>query len=73
MSEIIIKQLVTDLRDARKRTLELVTQLDDKQMLGPKLATINPLLWEIGHVAYFHEFWTLRHLDGVGLYPSECG
>jgi len=29
--------------------------------MGPKLATVNPLRWEIGHAAYFYEYWVLRH------------
>ena len=51
-------------RDARSRTLELVADLDDQQLIGPKLATVNPLLWEIGHAAWFQEFWVLRHAAG---------
>ncbi len=53
------------LADARQRTLALVADLDERQMIGPKLATVNPPLWEIGHVAWFQEFWTLRHLRGL--------
>jgi len=52
------------LEDARARTLELVTDLDDQQLLGKHLDIINPLLWEIGHVAWFHEKWILRNLYG---------
>ncbi len=29
--------------------------------MGPRLEVVNPVLWEIGHVAWFHEYWTLRH------------
>ncbi|HKU67298.1 MAG TPA: selenoneine synthase SenA [Candidatus Baltobacteraceae bacterium] len=53
-----------DLRDARARTLALVSDLTDAQFTVPMLDIINPFLWEIGHVAYFAEFWTLRHLFG---------
>lgn len=28
------------------------------------LPIVNPILWEIGHVGWFHEFWTLRHVHG---------
>jgi iron(II)-dependent oxidoreductase len=49
------------LTDARRRTLELVGDLTDAQMLGPPLAIVNPPLWEIGHLAWFHEKWVLRH------------
>src|SRR5205823_1266103 len=47
--------------DARRRTCELVADLSDEQLLGPRLAIVNPLLWEIGHVAWFQEQWTLQH------------
>jgi len=50
--------------DARQRTFELVADLDDSQLLGPRLAIVNPLLWEIGHVAWFQEKWVLRHALG---------
>jgi len=53
-----------DLRDARERTLALVSDLTDERLTVPLLETINPILWEIGHIAYFAEFWTLRHLFG---------
>ena len=48
--------------DARRRTLDLVTDLDDEQLKGPYLPIINPMLWEIGHVAWFQEKWVLRHV-----------
>ena len=58
------------LHDARARTLELVAGLSDAQLIGPKLPTVNPLRWEIGHVAYFYEFFILRQLYGE---PSLLG
>lgn len=48
-------------RDARARTFDLVADLSDEQLMGPRLAIVNPLLWEIGHVAWFQEKWALRH------------
>ena len=32
--------------------------------MGPKLPGVNPLRWEIGHIAYFYEFFILRRLYG---------
>jgi len=58
-----VDTLIADLNDARQRTLALINGLDSAQMIGPQLETVNPLLWEVGHVAYFHELWILRHLD----------
>lgn len=49
------------LTDTRRRTLELIGDLTDAQLLGPQLSIVNPLLWEIGHLAWFHEKWVLRH------------
>ncbi len=63
-SELTTEQLVEHLREARARLLELVCDLDDQQMIGLLLPIVNPLRWEIAHVAYFQEFWLLRHLRG---------
>src|SRR5256885_7586856 len=56
--------LAAALRDARARTLELVADLDAAQWMGPRLAIVNPILWEVGHLAWFQELWTLRHARG---------
>lgn len=61
---VSVPDLVAYLRDARKRTLDLVGDLSDEQRMGPRLEIVNPFLWEIGHVTWFHERWILRHLDG---------
>lgn len=37
--------------------------LQGAQWLGPKLAIVNPPLWEIGHLAWFQEHWCLRNRD----------
>jgi gamma-glutamyl hercynylcysteine S-oxide synthase len=47
--------------DARARTLDMVSDLSEEQWDVPLLRTINPFLWEIGHVGYFQEYWVLRH------------
>ena len=57
-------QLITELQESRARLLELVADLDDEQMIGPRLDIVNPLRWEVAHVAHFQEFWLLRHLRG---------
>ncbi len=60
-------QLADAVREARSRSFDLVADLDDGQLIGPRLDIVNPLLWEIGHVAWFQERWTLRH--GCGRPP----
>ncbi len=50
-------------RDARAATLSFVQDLDPGQLMGPKLDIVNPLLWEIGHVAWFQDHFVRRWLD----------
>ncbi len=50
--------------DARQRTLEMYADLDDLQFAVPYLRTINPPVWELGHVAWFQEHWALVHAQG---------
>jgi iron(II)-dependent oxidoreductase len=65
-------------RDARARTLRVVADIAGDRWFGPRLAIVNPLLWEIGHVAWFQERWVLRVplgrppllADADGLYSS---
>ena len=53
--------LAEAVRDARERTFEIVEDLSDEQLMGPRLSMVNPLRWEIGHLAWFQEFWALSH------------
>lgn len=54
--DIIVKQA----QDAHDRTLILLQGLSPEQLMGPLLPTVNPLRWEVGHAAYFYEYWILR-------------
>jgi iron(II)-dependent oxidoreductase len=62
-SRTTIAELVEALKETRARTLGLVDDLSEEQLIGPRLQIVNPLRWEIGHVAWFQEFWVLRHLE----------
>lgn len=55
--------LKTIMTESRTRTLELLEGLDDQQLMGPRWDIVNPLRWEIGHVAWFHESFIVRRLD----------
>ena len=62
------------LMDARNHTLQLFAEfqaaLEGKNFLVPQLPTINPPLWELGHVGWFQEWWTGRNMHrGQG---SRC-
>jgi gamma-glutamyl hercynylcysteine S-oxide synthase len=57
-------ELAVQLRDVRTRTRRLTEDLSTEQLMGPMLPIVNPVLWEIGHVGWFHEYWTLRQAHG---------
>ena len=48
------------LRAARARTLALAAGLEGARERSPRLAILNPPLWEFGHLAWFQERWCLR-------------
>ena len=61
--------LVAALSDARERTLAWAVDLSDAQWRVPEQPGINPLAWELAHIAWFAEFWVLRgphHVDVQG-------
>jgi iron(II)-dependent oxidoreductase len=72
-------RLCADLKEARERSLALFDGLTEEQRSVPLLPIVNPPRWEIGHVAWFQEHWTLRRLgrqkpqraDGDALYDSS--
>lgn len=59
--------LADALLDSRRRTLSLVENLSDAQWQVPYADGINPVAWELGHLAWFAEFWILRgpHVAGA--------
>jgi iron(II)-dependent oxidoreductase len=61
MGKLNPNTIANQLDDAHQRTMALIDGLSQAQLMGPLLATVNPLLWEIGHAAYFYEYWVLRH------------
>jgi len=63
-AQVSTAYLSTILNSARQRTLELLEGLSNQQLVGPKLPIVNPILWEIGHVAWFYEFFILRQEYG---------
>ena len=62
--------LAQALRESRAHTWALVDDLSDAQWQVPELPGVNPIAWELGHLAWFAEFWVLRGphaLDADGL------
>ncbi|CAN0563731.1 unnamed protein product, partial [Laminaria digitata] len=63
-AQVSSQHLVSTLQSARQRTLELLEGLTDEQLVGPRLPILNPTIWEIGHVAWFYEYFILRQEYG---------
>ena len=53
-------ELIAELRAARERLRQVADDLAGEREFGPKLAIVNPPRWEVGHVAWFQEYWCLR-------------
>jgi gamma-glutamyl hercynylcysteine S-oxide synthase len=64
--------LIAMVDNARATTLAFVADLDATMLMGPKLATVNPILWEIGHIAWFQEHFILKRLDGRPSHVPEA-
>jgi len=52
--------LTDALRDARATTRARTLDRDDDAWRVPAQPGVNPVAWELGHVAWFAEFWILR-------------
>jgi iron(II)-dependent oxidoreductase len=58
------------LRASRARSRALTQDIRGEQLFGPRLAIVNPFLWELGHIAWFQERWCLRRRDDGSLRAS---
>jgi iron(II)-dependent oxidoreductase len=65
-------ELIAQLREARLRTRRLTEDLSSAELLGPYREIVNPVLWELGHIAWFHEYWTLREAAGRAPLIEHC-
>lgn len=54
--------LLAMLTQCDERTRELIDQLSDEQLVVPYFQGINPPIWELGHCAFFYDYFLLRHL-----------
>jgi iron(II)-dependent oxidoreductase len=46
--------------ESRTHLARVTAELTGERLLGPYLTIVNPPLWELGHVAWFQEYWCLR-------------
>ena len=52
------------IHDATERSFALVDDLRPEQWSVPRSPLLTPFIWELAHVAWFHERWILRHALG---------
>lgn len=64
------RKLERDLVASREYASLITADLAGERLLGPKLAIVNPPLWEIGHVSWFQERWCLRLREDGSLADS---
>lgn len=57
------QEIADRLIDTRRREIELVSDLTDKQLVGPRMRIVEPPIWELGHVGWFQDRWILQNLD----------
>lgn len=66
MSTVIpASQLTLMVTDAHERTVELIHDLADTQLMVPHTDVVNPFLWELGHTAFFYDVFLLRILGSA--------
>lgn len=57
-----VDDLLVSLEETDQRMGALIDDLDDEQLAVPYHRGINPPVWELGHSAFFYEYFLLRHL-----------
>ena len=58
--DLDLAKICRAIEDSKARSYELIADLSGQQLLGPRLPIVNPLRWELGHIAWFYEKWILR-------------
>ena len=67
---MVPRDLSADLRASREHHVQATQAFEGERLLGPRLAIVNPPLWEIGHVGWFQERWCLRQREDGSLAES---
>ena len=57
------ESLLNDIARTDRQMMTLLETLSDEQLTVPYEPGINPPVWEIGHAAFFYEFFLLRRLS----------
>src|SRR3954466_2316799 len=63
-SRIDPRLIAEQLSEARERTFLLLAPLGDEELRAQHDPLMSPILWDLGHIAYFEELWLTRNLSG---------
>src|SRR3954467_6378329 len=63
-SRIDPRLIAEQLLEARERTFLLLAPLNDEELRMQHDPLMSPILWDLGHIAYFEELWLTRNLQG---------
>lgn len=58
------ERIAERLVDVRKRTLELISTLDEATLRKQHIEILSPMIWDLGHIGNFEETWILCRLGG---------
>jgi gamma-glutamyl hercynylcysteine S-oxide synthase len=58
-----VEQALSDLHDARERTIALVAELSDEELERVHSPIMSPLVWDLAHIAAYEDLW-LGHRHG---------
>jgi gamma-glutamyl hercynylcysteine S-oxide synthase len=56
--------IAEQLREARERTLLLISGLSEEDLHRQHDPLMSPIIWDVGHIAHFEELWLTQNLDG---------
>jgi len=65
------QRLSSGLARARNRTFAMTEPLTDDDLHLQFDPLMSPLVWDMGHIANFEEYWLLRELDGRTAHDAE--
>jgi gamma-glutamyl hercynylcysteine S-oxide synthase len=63
-SRIDPRVIADQLLEARDRTFLLLAPLNNEELRTQHDPLMSPILWDLGHIAYFEELWLTRNLQG---------
>jgi iron(II)-dependent oxidoreductase len=70
-TQLTKRRIASDLARTRQRTFVMTNILTDDDLLLQHSALMSPLVWDMGHIANFEEFWLLRELGGRKAHDAE--